>query len=71
MLLKDTHLVQGMATLWDNVGLLAGESEGEGETLAADDAVLVVVGAGLVADNGKGTGRHSRRRSGSIGISVE
>jgi hypothetical protein len=59
--------MEGMATLWNNVGFFAGKSEAKAERLEADWAVVVVVeGVVSVGDDGDGRG-HGRKGMGKSG----
>lgn len=59
--------MKSMATLWDDMRFLAGETEGKTERLETDGALVVVVWSGVRGDNRDG--RHARMSVG-VGLAV-
>ena len=55
--MHNTYLMEGMAAVGDDVGLLSREAEAEGERLKADGALLFILGV-VARDYGHGACNH-------------
>ena len=70
-----THLVEGMATLGDDMRLLSGQTKAEGERFEADGAVFLIFGRVVAGDDGEGGMCHESEGMGEsvlgMGLGVE